>query len=318
MRKHIFVLVLISLIASALVSGTLAMYTTKIDNLAAGSVVAKEFIFTSEGADSFNQGIKIAPSETVRWQFKVKNYKDQVITETDLYYKLTFRVAAATGKSAIAPLVVSVKDTAGKVLKSVSGVGTFDITGAFPLSPSGQDKTYVIEIDWPAAGPNNMRYTGSGHGSVLTVDAVASQVPLSGDDSGQPQQSDVSVKYETTYPWENAQSGKYQYNYRVTITNNSNQTIKDWNITFSLPTNRIISVFSNAKLTSTSPGGTYTFKSPGYNNPATDSIQPGQSVTFSGNATGRGTEAINNITVGGSNIGTTGNVQLICEFGKYF
>ena len=119
MRKLIAILGLISLMAGSIVSGTLAMYTTSIDRLAESSVTAKEFIFTSEGTDSFQQGVKLAPSETAKWQFKVKNYDDTLITETDLYYKLTFHVAATPGKNAIAPLVVSVKDASGTVLKSV-------------------------------------------------------------------------------------------------------------------------------------------------------------------------------------------------------
>lgn len=317
MRKHISVLVLILLIASSLVSGTLAMYTTKIDKLAEGSVTAKEFIFISDGADSFKQGVKIAPSETVKWQFKVKNYSNQVITETDLYYKLTFNVAAAAGKNAIEPLVVTVKDASGNVLKSVTGVGVMDVTGAFPVSQAGQEKMYAVEINWPSGGTNDINYAGDGYGSMITVNGLASQAPLSNDDGGQPQ-SAVSVKYETTSPWANGQSSNYEYNYRVTITNNSEETIRDWKIIFSLPTDRINNVFSNAKLTSRLPDGTYTFESPNYNNPATDTIEPGQSVTFGGNAKGRGLEAIGGVSVGGSNVATVSNVQLICEFGKSF
>jgi hypothetical protein len=71
-------------------------------------------------------------------------------------------------------------------------------------------------------------------------------------------------------------------------------------------------------LTSGTPDGAYTFDNPHYNNVNTDSIQPGQSVTFSGNARGRGTEAMTNVSVGGSNTATMTNVLLSCEFGKSF
>ncbi len=318
MKKYAFILTLVLLMVSSLVSGTLAMYTTRIDNLAEGGVVAKEFIFTSDGADSFEQGVKIAPSEKVNWQFKVKNYHNQVITETDLYYKLTFQVSAAVGKSAIDPLAVTVRDTGGNILKSVTGVGAFDITGSFPQSQTGQEKTYTVEINWPGDGDKDINYAGGKYGSTLTIDATASQVPLDGSGGGESPQSAVSVKYETTPPWANGQSGNYQYNYRVSITNNTDQAIKDWKLSFSLPTDRINNVWSNAKLISGTPDGTYTFGSPSYNNASTDTIQPGQSVTFGGNARGRGTEAINNITVGGSNIDSINDVQLSCEFGKSF
>ena len=87
---------------------------------------------------------------------------------------------------------------------------------------------------------------------------------------------------------------------------------------FSLPTDRIRSAFSNALLTSSTPDGAYTFDNPHYNNVNTYSIGPGQSVTFSGNARGRGTEAITNVSVGGSNTASITNVLLSCEFGTSF
>ena len=325
MKKPIFVLTLILLMATSLVSGTLSMYTTTIDNLARGSVAAKEFIFTGSGTDSFSQGVKIAPSETVNWQFDVKNYDGAVVTETDLYYKLTFHVSAAEGKSAIEPLVVTVKDTSGKVLGSITGTGDFDVTGSFPLMETGQEKTFVVQLAWPADGGHDIDYAGGGYGTALRIDAAASQLPYSGGNTGgdtgggdtgeEPQAQDVAVKYETNVAWTNGQSGNYQYNFRVTITNNSDEPIENWFMTYKLPTERIVHVW-NGKLGSES-GGTYTINNPAYNNPSTDSIEPGQSVSFGGNARGMGTEAIENVTVGGSNVSTT-NVSLSCEFGNSF
>ena len=64
------------------------------------------------------------------------------------------------------------------------------------------------------------------------------------------------------------------------------------------------------------PEGSYKFVSPNYNNPATDDILPGQSVSFRGPALGQGTEPIQNVSVGGSNTADTSSVELNCEFGK--
>ena len=114
--------------AGSVTAGTLAMYTTSVDNLAQGSVCAKEFVFTGEGSGSFEQGVKIAPGETVSWQFTVRNYSGNIITETDLYYKLTFDVHASDGKSAIQPLAVTVKDENGNTVGRAAGTGRFDVT----------------------------------------------------------------------------------------------------------------------------------------------------------------------------------------------
>ncbi|NLI94081.1 MAG: sugar-binding protein [Peptococcaceae bacterium] len=317
MKRIVFLLFLLLIIVSSITAGTLAMYTVSIDTLAEGSTVAKEFIFTGEGTDSFQQGIKIAPSETVDWQFKIKNYKNQVITETDLYYKLTFQVSASAGKQAISPLTVSVKDLNGNVLNRVTGTGTFDILGTFPLSSVGQEKDFMVEIQWPDSGNSDINYAGNRFGTTINVAAIASQVPLSGSGSGNPpQQKPVSVKYETTAPWQNGQGNNYQYAYKITITNNSSEPINNWNIALSLQNDKLTDVWSNAKLVSYTPPGNYLFINPGYNNQSTDNILPGESVSFGGPAKGRGTEAIQNVSVGGSNTNSITNVDLTCEFGK--
>lgn len=320
MKKILFIMLLILTMASSLVAGTLAMYTTSIDNLADGSVVAKEFVFVGDGTDSFRHGIKIAPSETVQWQFKVKNYENHIVTETDLYYKLTFNVSASANKSAIQPLTVTVKDAGGNILNSVTSVGTFDVLGAFPLSENGQEKDYTVEIHWPGNGSADINYAGDNYGTTVNVDAIASQVPLSGggspgdEEPGEP--SGISVRYETTAPWQSGQSGINEFEYKVTITNHSDTAIEDWNIAFSLPTDRITRAWSNANLVPGLPEGTYKFVNPHYNNTATDHILPGQSVSFRGPALGSGTEAIRNISVGGSNMNPSSNVGLTCELGK--
>lgn len=319
MKKLIFILVLVLTMATSVVAGTLAMYTASVDNLAEGSAVAKEFVFVGDGTDSFQQGIKIAPSETVKWQFKVKNYENHVITETDLYYKLTFNVSATSGKKAIQPLTVSVKDTDGKVLNTVTGVGKFDVTGSFPLSETGQEKGYVVEINWPAGGSDDIQYAGSEYGTTVNVDALASQVPISGSGPGTEEpapKKDVSVLYETKAPWQNGQSGIYEYEYKITITNHTDKPIKDWYIAFLLSTDKLTRAYSNANMVTGLPEGSYKFVNPGYNNQSTDHIQPGQSVSFRGPALGRGDQPLRNITVGGSNTTATDKVDLTCEYGK--
>lgn len=316
MKRIVFILLLVLTMVSSIVAGTLAMYTASIDDLAEGSVVAKEFVFVGEGMDSFRQGIKIAPGETVKWQFKVKNYQNHVITETDLYYKLTFNVLASAGKNAIEPLNVTVKDGGGNVVNSVTGVGTFDVLGAFPLSSAGQEQDYTVEINWPGGGSQDINYAGGNYGTTVNVDAMASQLPIDGGQENPPQQSKIGVRYETTVPWQNGQSGIYEYEYKITITNNSDKVIKDWNIAFTLPADRLTRAWSNANMVSGLPDGSYKFVNPAYNNQATDNILPGQSVSFRGPALGRGTEAIQNVSVGGSNTTAVSVTDLKCEFGK--
>ena len=316
MKRVAFILILLLVMAGSVTAGTLAMYTTSIDNLAQGSVVAKEFVFTGEGTDSFTHGVKIAPTETVNWQFNVKNYAGYIVTETDLYYKLTFNVHASEGKTAIAPLSVTVRNESGNVVGSATGVGRFDILGAFPLSEIGQDQTYTVEVNWPSNDSIDIDYAGSAYGTTVNIDAIASQAPLTGSEpSTPPQTSDISVLYQTTASWQNGQSGINEFNYSVTITNHSAEPVEAWVIDFTLPTDRLTNAWSNANMTQNLPIGTYRFVNPGYNNQSMDNILPGQSVTFGGHGYGLGTDAPQGVTVSGSNTSST-SAALTTRFGS--
>lgn len=315
MRKHLFSLTLALLMIAALLSGSLALYTTSL-NVAEGGVVAKEFVFTGGGTDSFRRGVKIAPSETVAWTFSVRNFDGLLTAETDLYYKLTFRVASAAGKRAIEPLVVTVRDEGGAILGRVTGTGVVELLGAFPLSSSGQERFYTVECVWPADGPNDIAYAGGAFGSTVLVSAVASQAPLElsqpetpsepePEDPPEPgKKVDLAVRYATTEPWTNSQSGIYQFEFQVKITNNTDTAIEDWFMDFSMTDSRVIQLW-NARFLGQDGDGTVHVANPAYNDVKTDIIQPGKTATFGGIAriaSGDVTEPIGNIRVGGKGI----------------
>jgi len=98
MKKQIITLALTLLLATSVVAGTLAMYTTSIDNLSEGSVVAKEFILSKGGTDTFTQNVKLAPGESEEWQFSVRNYDGNVISETAMDLDFRIDVLLRTGK----------------------------------------------------------------------------------------------------------------------------------------------------------------------------------------------------------------------------
>ncbi len=316
MKKAVITLLLLLVIVSSLTAGTLSSYTVTIDNMNNGSVVAKEFVFVKEGADSFQQGIKIAPSETVRWQFNVRNFENGIVTETDLYYKLVFTVEAAAGKQAIQPLMVTVRDQNGNEMASVTGTGVFNVLGTFPLSATGQTKDYIVELYWPS-GNNDIDYAGGDFGTAVRVDAIASQIPLSGETENPNPNHNISVLYETTAPWQNGQSGPHYYQYQMTVTNNTDEPINDWYMRFSLPTDRLSGSIWRARNQSAGlPEGSYNIVNPAYNSQTTDNILPGQSVTFGGQAIGMGVEPVSGVSVGGSNVPASTDIALRYQFGK--
>lgn len=175
MKKLFVPFVLILIVSISLIAGTLAMYTTTIDNLAEGSVVAKEFILLKGGTDTFADNIKIAPSETVDYQFSVKNYDGSVISETAMDLDFDIDVVAADGKNVIAPLVVTVKNSNGDTVGTVTSSGTIEFADEFVLSATGQEKTFTVEVNWPSDDNTDINYAGAGYGTALQVSVTGTQ-----------------------------------------------------------------------------------------------------------------------------------------------
>ncbi|RCX20186.1 hypothetical protein DFR58_102259 [Anaerobacterium chartisolvens] len=176
MKKPLILIALILVVSTSIIAGTLAMYTTTIDDLAEGSVVAKEFIMMEGGTDTFNKNVKIAPDETVNWQFSVKNYDGSIVSETAMKLDFDVNVAAENGKSAIAPLVITVKDSQGNTLGTVTENGRIEFADNFNLSPDGQEKIYTVSVKWPSNNDVDINYAGAGYGTAVKVSVTGTQV----------------------------------------------------------------------------------------------------------------------------------------------
>lgn len=302
MKRLLLILILILAMACSMLCGTLAYYTTAIEPVT-GSVTAKEFIFLSEEIETaFQKGIRIAPSETISWDFLVKNHQNDIVTGTDLYYRLTFDISASDNKGAIDPLIVRVVNDEGEELGGITGQGTFAVDGEFLLSDIGQDQKYFVEMYWPESGLADMDYAGDSFGTTIKVSAVARQVPFEGQEPGE-QESGIHVAYRTeTYLWE-----QNNYRFYLTIINNSNRHIDDWEITFSLLTDRISKhepVNYGADY-NTPSAGSYRFYRPDYY----DQSIPGNggNISFGGVGIGTGLDPIENVLVNSQ------SVELTCQ-----
>lgn len=174
MKKALFILLLLLLIAFSVNSGTLALYTTTIESLAAGSVQAREFILTEGGTDSFTANVKIAPTETKTMSFSVKNYDGTKISETAMDLDFTVTIAAAEGKNAIEPLVFTVKN-GENVLGTKTGSGALEFADEFTLNGEGQEHTYDVEINWPSNDAVDKNFAGAGFGTAITVSVTGTQ-----------------------------------------------------------------------------------------------------------------------------------------------
>jgi hypothetical protein len=175
MKKGLVIVALVLVLSTSIIAGTLAMYTTSIDNLATGSVVAKEFVLLENGTDSFTENVKIAPSETVNWQFSVKNYDGSVVSETAMGLDFNIDVKAADGKAMIDPLVVTVKDQNGNVVGTRTGSGPIQYNSSFALDSNGQQKTYTVSVNWPSNDAVDINYAGASYGAAVSVSVTGTQ-----------------------------------------------------------------------------------------------------------------------------------------------
>lgn len=257
MKKILTISILILAIVTSLLAGTLSYYTTSLD-LLEGSVTAKNFIFIRQHEKtSFTENTKIAPGETVRWPFKVMNHEGNVITETDLYYKLTVSIGAGQGQQAILPLQVTVKDQDGnEVAKIDKGNGSASFLGVFLLNngqPQKQDREYQVEIVWPHTD-HDSQYAGSEYGSSITVTGFGSQAPLDGDSTTDPDDNQggdtgenggqtgptgpggdtkIEVSFDTTWP--NTITDGHKREFEIRISNKGDRDITNWKLFFKWP-----------------------------------------------------------------------------------
>lgn len=174
MKKTLVLLSLVLAIALSVLSGTLAVYTTTIANLADGNVVAKKFILLENGYDTFKENVKIAPTETVEWTFSVKNYDGNIVSETAMDLDFTVDIAASTDKEAIAPLIVTIKK-GNTVVGTITGTGSIIFDDEFALNEVGQEYTYTVIIDWPSDDTIDINYAGSGFGTTISVSVTGTQ-----------------------------------------------------------------------------------------------------------------------------------------------
>ncbi|NMB41931.1 MAG: hypothetical protein GX996_08350 [Firmicutes bacterium] len=183
MKRTLLVAALVLAVSTSIIAGTLAMYTVSLPNLAEGSVVAKEFVLKPGETNTFSEEIVgIAPGETVDWDFSVKNYDGEIVSETGMDLEFTVDITDTDENNAIAPLVVTIKDQdkeeGQEVVGTKTGTGTVTFTDedGFEANVSGE-KTYTVSIEWPweTEDVNDIDYAGADYGTSIKVSVTGTQ-----------------------------------------------------------------------------------------------------------------------------------------------
>ena len=168
MKKTLTILSLVIVIAMSILAGTLAVYTVDTPDYNSGDIVAKEFVFTTEGDANFGDTVKIAPTETVTKSFTVANFKTGITAETDMTVTIVVKV-----QGGITPLQITVDgyNNSSTAKFNVIDKNTVEITVDL-LADTQTTETFTVSVKWPSTEFDN-NYIGKK--SSINVDAIAVQ-----------------------------------------------------------------------------------------------------------------------------------------------
>ncbi|HPG92873.1 MAG TPA: hypothetical protein PK675_05625 [Clostridia bacterium] len=173
MKKSLVLILLALIIVSAMVSGSLAVYTTT-EEITSGDISAKTLIFELNKISGFDQALQIAPTESVTYIFNITNTKGYAVSQVPIDATITIALGAAEGKTAIGNLVATIYSEGVEIadIPVINGVGSIDLSKHFNLT--AETFQYEVVVTWVPNFNDNL-YMGSSYGSVLTVNGVAVQ-----------------------------------------------------------------------------------------------------------------------------------------------
>lgn len=178
MKKTLTIVALILAITVSLIAGTMSYYYTELEELAGGSVVAKEFVLKGDGEKTFDEAIKIAPGESRQWKFNFT-----ASSETGMDIKVKIDISEPDGLHAIEPLNFTVYENIdGDEIRKIDTISTPSGTGTYEIdllqNENSLSKVYYVVAEWPWETDNvdDIEFAGAGYGSNLTVSVTGTQV----------------------------------------------------------------------------------------------------------------------------------------------
>ena len=167
--KKVFALVLLaSIVATSLVTGTLAVYTVQAPQLSGGDITAKQFAFTAAGKENFSANVDIAPTESWETAFTVANFEGDVVSQTNMTVSIVVEVAGG-----IEPLEIRVTGPEGEVSEIDNRGGKSTVTLSIPAGEK-DIRTFYIMVYWPST-ENDIDFMDKT--SKIFVNATATQAP---------------------------------------------------------------------------------------------------------------------------------------------
>lgn len=163
MKKTFTIILLALIVATSLITGTLAVYSVEAPEINSGDIIAKQFVFTAAGNQNFASNVSIAPTENVQKTFTVANFNGNVVTQTAMNVTITVSV-----EGEIEPLTIVVTGDEG--IEIVNNGKTSVIT--FTLAANeAVTKTFNVKVLWNSTN-NDTQYMGKASSISVSASAV--------------------------------------------------------------------------------------------------------------------------------------------------
>ncbi len=163
MKKTVLTVSIVLTILIVLVVGTYAVFSAVSPEISSGNVTAKQFTFNSTASESFGIDVEIAPTESFTKEFSVSNFKNDVVSATDMLVSIVVEI-----KGEITPLQLSV---AGQGITDIQNAGQ-KTTISFVISKNEKKtQNFVIKVEWPST-ENDNDFMGKTSSIIVNASAV--------------------------------------------------------------------------------------------------------------------------------------------------
>lgn len=168
MKKFLLTASLLLLIATSVISGTLASYNVRLEPFEEDTVIAKSFVLTSEKTSDtlIGKAQKIAPGEKKEITFSVSNQDGSIVTETNM--NVFIDVAISENGESISPLTYKLYKADEPAVLAESDE-SFRYADLHFEAGIGKTENFVLVVEWPHNDAIDTNFQGDGFGNNIQI-----------------------------------------------------------------------------------------------------------------------------------------------------
>ena len=169
MKKFLLTASLLLLIATSVISGTLASYNVRLEPFEEDAVTAKSFVLTGEKTSDtlIGKAQKIAPGEKKEITFSVSNQNGSIVTETNM--NVFINIAISENGESISPLTYKLYKADDETTILAESDQSFEYAGLRFEGGIGKTENFVLVIEWPHNDAIDTNFQGDSFGNNIQI-----------------------------------------------------------------------------------------------------------------------------------------------------